>query len=963
MGTPKDGAYPLINKGLVLKQDPSLLEPGQYSQLTNMATSIEGVLSVRAGTQELYQPLPVAHSYYLHTMARLVVPFATTQRYIGIGPNIYRSASPVTTSGWAFAQVATGVATTATVALQRWGDADYGSEGSTLVFKFFACQNAMLKDNGALATLQNWGIVLPSYPATAVNSGSGSGPVAFTGAEVPYTYVYTFLNPNTGAESNPSIIMPASIGVTPNGTAITVTVHGSSDLQIPTTSPSINIYRAGGSFGDGLYRFVGQVYNPGSVSGTATFSDTNQDQDILSNNIVSYDNDPPVPSGLPTSFVGTTTATGSAGTVISANVSVLTTTPGYFPRPGDTINVATGLSTYEQAVVITSNASVRTLQFYTQLGQSATPYSIISEVQTNAPCTLALTAFESIFLAGDANNPNFLYQSKPNQPESFPVIQATTGIIQTLSVGTPSNPINGITDYGNAVICLNSEAIYVVPIFQNQMQQPVKTPARHGLIVRRVFIKASNEIWYLSYDGIYVYAGGEEKWMTEPLDPLFKGQPMNGYAPVDFSTTGVSVMTMTTVRNEILFNYQDINGNAMVMRYELNFQRWRIEQYYVGTGNTIYMQFSEPDTGYSYIGQNIPGGDFTQPQLDLIDTGTTDGWTTNPAGGLPIAYSWSPTTMEQPPTIDKLFSDITLETANTDVVAINARYDWSLTNDATDVFSIAAGTRHRYPFPLQLGVSNGPEGKLAYAMQLLISGSATGATNFYSLAIHYEELAPFKKGMSMDYSDLGYPEDKIVRSITLEIDTGNVAATIYLDVDGQLAVWTTTVTTTYYDRKVTLSPPSNIVGQMMRIRYQAGTGGKTNIFGPPQFEVLKEPPALTAWDSYEITMGYDGFSFLKQLWLTYQCNSPLVIGFYVSNDTFFYSLSLPVHTWRDVERFYLPSVWNNVLNKSKVHRITITSTSPFKLYSSASRIEWLPCGSDQRMDYEQLTISEMMQPT
>ena len=789
---------------------------------------------------------------------------------------------------------------------------------------------------------------------------------------MPYTYVYTYVNTDTGAESNPSVPMLASIGVTPNGTAINVVVHGSNDPQIYTYSPSIRIYRAGGSFGDGLYRLLGTVFNSGSDYITITFSDTLLDQDILSNQIVSTDNDPPVPAGLPIDFIAVSNTTGSAGTLISATFTIqIGPGNGFVPQAGDTIFVAQGTTESEECIVRSYNSALNTLNFYTQTGHSITPYSILCTEAAGSPCTLALAAFNSVFLAGEQYNPHYLYQSKPGQPESFPVIQATTGIIQSIAVGTPTNYINGLAEYNGTIVCLNLYSIFTVSVFQNQMQTPVATPARHGLITPEAWVKVMNAIWYLSYDGIYSFTGGEETWVSEPIDPLFKGIAMNGYLPINLTPgqgannppTGLDVITMTTVDNNVYMNYTDTSGASMRLVYELNFQRWRIESYY---GNTVpihslTMQFSEPDTGYSWIGTNFLNYPYSQPQLDLVNTGTTDGWTVNPTLGRPIIYQFSPTVLDQQAKTDKLFSDIILETANTDQITINAQYNWSGVNDPIDQFFIPNGTRQRYPFALQEG-SNGPEGANAYAMQLIMSGSATGATSFYSLGLHYEDLADYRVGLSMDYSDMNYPDDKTFRSITVEMDTGGVAATAYLDVDQQLAVATFTINTSYYNRKVILSVPSFITGKMARLRFQAGIGGKTNLYGEIAWDYEKLPASLTHFDSNTIAFNWNGYNFVKQVWMTILCASPVTMTLYGDNDVQFYVEIIPPMPARGTFRFYLPSVWNTVLNKSKVKRFTLDAVTPFSFYSESSRFEWLPCGADQRQDYEQLPLSEVMQP-
>lgn len=958
MGTPKDLAVPFTNAGLVLKQDQTLLSPGQYSQLTNMTSSVEGVLTVRNGAQLL--AFFSLENGQIHNIARLIITGAGVIRYLGQGSSILRSNSPLGI-GMTFTSVATNVSTSSNIAQQRWDDADFGL-GTSSPYKFFACPNAMLKDDDAFNPLQQWGIFPPTFPAMASTTGSGVGPPAFSGAEVPYTYAYTFYNSSTQSESNPPAFMLPTLGISPNGHVIDVVLHGTSDPQIPTAGASIKVYRAGGSFADGLYRFLGYATNPGNPGATTTFQDVFLDQDILDNDTMDTDNDPPVPASLPNGFVGVVasyvTGPGTAGSLNQMQLSSFGGTPGFFPSAGDTIILEAFTANAETAIVESSNPGLSRITVWFQASHTSLPIDVTVSTHTGSPATIVLSAFNSMFLAGDPYNPQVLYKSKTGLPESFGVLQTATGISDAINVGTPSNPILGLVEYSNAVICLNLENIFSVGVYGGVMQQPITTPARHGLLVRKAYVKVANEIWYISYDGIYAFSGGEEKWMSEAIDPLFNGLTINGYLPIDLrpglSTVGSDVITFATVKNDVVMNYTDTSGKAMRLRYELKFSRWHVESFYENQDYTeIYSLYTEADSGNSFMGMQVGTGG-SSVVLNLTDTGTTDGWTTNPAGASPIAYLAAPTTVDAAPPIDKFFADIQLECSNTDTVDIATFYNFGAA-DGIDIFTIAPGTRQRYPFPLQA-----TQGKVAYAIRLAFSGLATGPTSLYSLALHYEDLAAYKQGTVFDYSDLGYPNDKVLRWLNIEMDTGGVTAQIYVDVDG-VESGPFPITTTYQDRNRIIAMPSDLIGRMVRLRLVPGTNGKTNWFSN-SWSVSKEPASLTFWDSDELTFGWNGYNFVKQLWLELICSSPVVFTMYVDNDQLFYTLTIPAQAHRNVFRAYLPAAVGAALNKSKTKRFTLSSNSAFRFYGQGSKFEWLPCGSDQRQGYEQFLLNELTGP-
>lgn len=966
MGTAKELVKPYSNKGLQLKNDPGLLGDGYYQELTNLVSNVEGVLAVRRGALDLAQFNSTSFGAgvfaVIHSIARIIPVFISTPSntaiYIGIADSILFSNSSLS-AGMTFSSAATGCCTpTDSIADQRFSTAQYALGGLTWIF--FACPLKMLKATGVVSSIPTirWGIIPPVIPAVAQNTGAGTGPVAFTGAEVPYLYVYTYYIPSTGSESNPSQPMLTSLGITPNGNEIQVTLALSTDIPVGADS-NIKVYRSGGSFADGLYRFL-------NFATSTVFFDTYQDQDIADNPIVDFDNDAPVTAGLPFEFFGTVlsfaSGTGAAGAISTVNLATNTYGSTTFATIGTIFTIEPNTSNEETCCAFAATTSE--VSFYFQNAHTA-PFAVTAQAQTAAPCTITVSAFESMFLAGDRFNPHMLYKSKNNQPESWGVIEFSTGISDAIIISTPSDPIMALVEYSSTLIVMNLESIYYVSLFQGAMQTPVKSPAKRGLIAPKAYVKVSNEIWYLSYDGIYSFAGGEEQWRSEELDPLFHNITMGNYLPINLvpgqSTTGLDVITMIFTNNEVRMNYTDTSGAHNVLRYHTKLKRWSIDNYATPNGAAlIFSLYAEADTGITFMGinQQTDSTAASRVQLWQGEIGLSDGWLSATTDGTAIAFAESQNTVDIAPGMDKLFSDFLLEATNSaNSVSINAYYDWS-TTVSSDVFTVApAGAgRHRYPFSLQ-----NSSGMLAHAMMLRVFGSSATGCLLYSFTIHYWELTQFTKGFAFDFSDEGYADDKVFRWLDLECDTGGVAATIIIQIDSETTAYTTTFTTTYQNRNVTISMPSNLIGRMVRFLLIPGSGGQTNYY-KHKWNYSKEPPALTSWDSLEFSFGYDGYSFLKQFWLMYECPTSIVVTFYSDDDQQFYQVTLPAHPQREVERGYFPAYVGSVLNKSKTHRFTIISSGLNKLYKESSRLEWLACGSDQRGAYQQAPLTDIMQP-
>ena len=957
----------------MLKQDPALIAQGFYQELTNLISPVEGNVSIRLGTQQL---TAFSAGTFLHSIGYLgedETGAVNDTRYVGYGALLQRTAStlhPGSSSPMVFNTIASGISDTSkTLQQQRFQSIEVSLNTFGDAYIMFACELKMLKDNGAFSSAQNWGIVPPVYPATANLTMATGGPPAFTGAEVPYTYVYTYRNSSTLSESNPSLYQLVT-GITPNGFQIEVALGGSSDPQVDT----IYVYRAGGSFGDGLYRFIGSI--PNGLP-TEYYFDTSTDASIAANNILETDNDPPVPSGLPLPWAGSipsyTSGTGAPGAVSRITPGLITGPTGFWPKVGDPILVAKGNARQnpELCYVVATDGSTY-IDLYFQLDHSGinsgVKLYVSCDTEVNSPCNIALFALGACFLAGNKWSPHILYKSKPGFPESWGVLVQDTGVSDSIIVTDPENPIKGLFEFGGGVIVLAYKAIYYVGVFNGVMQTPQKTPAQHGCVSSAACCRVMNEIWYVSFDGVYSYSGGIESWRSEGIDPLFRGISVGSYPAIDFTegvqASGVDGLTIAYDGTDIILGYLGVDGKDYSLRYNTKLKRWSIDlfgfsQVLNGSG-LITAQNVEFDAGYRMIGVNY-GYPSTVPILMLADSGTSDNWTTTPGGGDEIPFFANMQTLDWSPSVDKLFSDVLLECNNdNNSLALQTYYNFSPTPDATDTFSIAQpGSpvgRARYPFSF-----HNSSGVIAYACAVRIGGDSLLGCTLYSITIHYSDEVNLTKGLAMAYSEIGYIGDKTFRNVLLDIDTSGYAVEVFLDVDG-VETDLGPITTTTADRARIVAVPSNITGKMVRVRLVPTTNATTNLYSI-NFDKYDEPLATVFWDSGDLTFQWNGYSFIKQAWWMYTSNSPVTVQFY-SDDVAFYSVTLPAHTGdkRLVERFYFPAINGGVLNKAKTHRFTMTSSSPVRFYSDSSRLEWLPIGADQRAGYQQQFLSELIAP-
>lgn len=631
-------------------------------------------------------------------------------------------------------------------------------------------KNTFLKVGSAGTGSTDWSTVTDSRALIQAKNGDtvtisnlnllgGSGPDNSASGRQPYQYRYTYRNDATAHESNPSVpqIPEAHLAsVSRQPVALSNLIY-STDPQVT----SIAVYRAGGQFTDGEFRLIGYTPN-NSAGGTTTFSDTLLDSDIANAKIMEIDNDPPVLSTLPTALNVTFTGAGATGlqtVTLSESVSNIVTV-------GTTLHVSDNDKTEDVRVVSVSGANVGC---YFQNVHSGT-IRVTCEAVTGVPCRLSVIAGESVYLAGDQNNPHVLYKSKSGRPEAFPVITEASGVVNQIIVGSQSNPIMALTEFGGDVVCLNLRGIYIVRTINGQMLAPQETPASHGLISSFAWCKADGELFYLSNDGVYSWYGGREEKRSEEIDWFFKGTTINGRKPLDMGSTGLQYVRMEYYRDELWIIGLDTDAVSVAAIYDTVHKRWsfRSGSKEGGLSEGWYTSILATSEGL-FTARNVNGSTYLYEEWQ----GTTDNSSTFPCVIHTGFFNFDS------PTLQKQFGDVALELTSdvSTTVTVKTYYDYSASVDETLTVAGAAG-RRTIPIPIQSG--NGKEAR-AVAFRFEFTSSASTQITLHSLTFNVLTLADIQRGRASDWNDYGYPHDKRLDQLVIDYDTGGTSVTLNLD--------------------------------------------------------------------------------------------------------------------------------------------------------------------------------------
>jgi hypothetical protein len=96
--------------------------------------------------------------------------------------------------------------------------------------------------------------------------------------------------------------------------------------------------------------------------------------------------------------------------------------------------------------------------------------------------------------------------------------------------------------------------------------------------------------------------------------------------------------------------------------------------------------------------------------------------------------------------------------------------------------------------------------------------------------------------VATEWVDLGWPYEKILKTLTLDVDTGGVPAQVDVQADGG-GLRTIEVNTTAENRSFVTSMVSDLIGKRFRLRAVPGPGGKFQLFDY-KFDAHREPPQL-----------------------------------------------------------------------------------------------------------------------
>ena len=449
----------------------------------------------------------------------------------------------------------------------------------------------------------------------------GYGPSSFAG--VGYDWRQTYYNANTGTESNPTPVQEFNedYGYLASTSAPIFLRQAAQCVGYYSPDPQVThvrFYRRGGTLSANWVQ-VGQIPNI-TGTGQVVFKDVIADAYIEQAQILVLDNDPPVTSSLVNPIQTTlSVATSPPGSSIYSLFSpqiVTVSAPAVDFFPNQLVAIGNPSNLEIVSVIaggVDSFSAVIRLQH--NVGEPVNVYAVPRQ-----PCNLCAFAYNQVWLAGDPNNPHYLYYSKKGLPESF-------GPQNYIPVSTPDDPINAVINWRGTLIVGTLKSWWIIVGGANPYPQP--TGSVHGIVAQQGWIEVEGAIWYQAADGLREFSGADGAYKTLPVEWIFRGNPE--CLPPQADPTQFSQTIMAYYNNIVFASYISLNneGQRYRLNYDTQYQRYRQDD--IGATAMLW----EKDINTLLVGKSMGGGNYAvvQDQVGDYDDG---GWSSGSLVQTPI---------------------------------------------------------------------------------------------------------------------------------------------------------------------------------------------------------------------------------------------------------------------------------------------------------------------------------------
>jgi hypothetical protein len=214
---------------------------------------------------------------------------------------------------------------------------------------------------------------------------------------------------------------------------------------------------------------------------------------------------------------------------------------------------------------------------------------------------------------------NRLYYCKTKRPEAWPELNY-------IELGAQQVPLEtGVFHNGQPHVFSHDE-IYYIQGTGGGVFQPIPLKAKTGAhSINGAVSVAGHGIFHTGPDGLYLYANGSDRKVTEgTLEPIFRGETVNGMPGMADLTTS----WLHHYRSMLYFGYSSVNGNYPTNVFVLNLEDNKISYFCYNDGSDIVLRaITTDETNHRIlVGDGSGFVRVIEDPDDTDDSGTAISW-------------------------------------------------------------------------------------------------------------------------------------------------------------------------------------------------------------------------------------------------------------------------------------------------------------------------------------------------
>lgn len=173
---------------------------------------------------------------------------------------------------------------------------------------------------------------------------------------------------------------------------------------------------------------------------------------------------------------------------------------------------------------------------------------------------------------GDRHRPGDIYWCKRSQPDHWPAANHTPCC-------PPSEQLLNGAMFASQAFVFSHVRMYQVQVNLSDSGSLSTSPTDclEGLAGRMALAVGPGGIFFASDDAVRVTQGGVSKVISNNIRPLFHGESVNGYNPIDFDYP--DQIRLQVHGDDLWFGFQDTAGDKVWWVYSIIYETWRFVEF------------------------------------------------------------------------------------------------------------------------------------------------------------------------------------------------------------------------------------------------------------------------------------------------------------------------------------------------------------------------------------------------